>query len=71
MWFNIPKDKVASVESIAITTNKITLAFVLEIFNLSTSDAIGTSKILMPEVRAANKINIKNAVETIYLIVAI
>lgn len=55
-----PKDSVAKIEIIATITKITKQAFALEYFILSIKDATGTSKMLMPEVKAAKKSNKKN-----------
>ena len=56
---NNPKDKEAKIEIIPTIINKITLDFNLENLNFSINVAHGASKMLIPEVRAAqnNKTN--------------
>ena len=59
----IPNDKVVGIAMAEIMKNKIVQAFLLDIPNLSTIVAHGPSTILIPEVTAAQKSNIKNASE--------
>ena len=62
--FKRPKDNVAGIAIIEIIPNKIADALTLEILNLSIKVATGTSKILIPDVNAATRRNIKNAIKT-------
>ena len=64
--FKIPNDNVARTEITPIITNNMLLALILEILQFSINDAMGTSRMLMPDVMAANKSNIKNKIETMF-----
>ena len=59
-----PNESVAGTARADINTNKITHAFCLDILNLSIRVAQGPSRILIPEVTAAQNNKIKNAQET-------
>ena len=61
-----PKESVAGIAISAIRIKIRTLAFSLDILNLSINVAVGTSKILIPEVKAATNNNTKNAAETTF-----
>ena len=61
-----PKDNVAGIEIKPIIKNNNALALILEMLNLSVRAAAGTSKMLMPEVKAATKRRMKNAAEMIF-----
>lgn len=62
--FKMPKDSVAGM-AIKLTIIKIKiLAFKRDILNCSMNVAVGTSKILMPEVKAAKSKSTKNAIAT-------
>ena len=60
---SIPKDNDAKTEIVEIIKNNIQQARILEILNLSIKDAQGPSTILIPDVTAAQKSNIKNRKE--------
>ena len=61
-----PNDRVAGIAKIPIIANNMQQAFILEILNLSISVAQGPSRILIPEVTAAQNSRIKNAHEIIF-----
>ena len=61
--FKIPKDSVAGIEKILIMPNITAQAFILENLNLSVRVAQGPSRILIPDVTAAQNKRIKKAKE--------
>jgi hypothetical protein len=61
-----PNDSVAGIAITAIALNSIILALILEILNLSIRVAQGPSKMLIPEVTAAQNSSIKNAKEIMF-----
>jgi hypothetical protein len=61
----IPKDNVAGIAITEIIPNRMAHAFILDILNLSIIVAQGPSRILIPEVTAAQKSKTKNAQEII------
>ena len=62
---NNPNDKQAGTEIKPIIMNNIVQAFLRDTLNLSDIEAVGTSKILIPDVIAAARSKIKNNAETI------
>jgi hypothetical protein len=62
----MPKDKVAGIAKTEIVPNRMAHAFILDILNLSIIVAQGPSRILIPEVTAAQKSRTKNAQEIIF-----
>lgn len=62
--FKRPKDKVAGIAIKDIIPNNIAQDFILEILNCSISVAQGASKILIPDVTAAQNSRTKNAKDT-------
>ena len=63
---NKPKDKDAGIASIEIIINNNKQALVLVMLNFSIIVAQGASRILMPEVTAAQNKSTKNAKEIIF-----
>ena len=59
--FSIPKERVAGIAITEIIPNKMEHAFILDILNLSIIVAHGPSRILIPEVTAAQNSKMKNA----------
>ncbi len=58
-----PKDNVAGIAITVIIPNRMAHAFILDILNLSIIVAHGPSRMLIPEVTAAQKSRTKNAQE--------
>ena len=65
-FFNSPNDNVAGIDITEIMKNKYVQALFFDIFNFSIIDAIGTSRILIPEVTDAANNKIKNEKDTIF-----